>query len=616
MSRGGQNGSEEFLSDVLGRLPHAVVAFSSDGRCTFVNDAALRIFERTKEELLACSPTTLSSLIDRSSSKVEVRAFQEAMAQHAPLSSAQLVIARRSGALPVRLDITPLKDGGLVITAAELPEAPSREEIYERTVREFLEHTPDPAVVHRAGMVLYVNPAALRTLGYTLEEMRGRSVLEFVHPDDRAAVVARVQAMVQRGEAAPFLEERFLRRDGSIMHVIVAALPMPYGGEQAIVALGRDITDLKRAEAEREELIRTAQQRAAELQVVLDNMVDGVILCDAQLKVLLANEAMRRLLGVEETHDFDVVEVLTRHPIRRPDRTPLGLEEMPLVRASRGEFVLYEDLVIQSPTGEREIWIRVSAAPVRDDAGRVVAAVAVARDVTDLIELDRLKDQFIRVAAHELKTPVTIVKGYVLTLLRSGAEVPAALRRTLDAIARGAERIDRIVSDLVDISQVDLQRLGLVRQPVDLAELVEAAVDRVSLATRTHRIRLVSTAPVVAYADRDRLEQVLTNLLTNAVRYSPEGGDVEVALTKVGETAEVSVRDRGVGIPREKQTRIFERFYRAHTDTAYDYGGLGVGLYIARAIIAAHGGRMWFESEEDLGSTFFFTLPLGTGGGP
>ena len=183
----------------------------------------------------------------------------------------------------------------------------------------------------------------------------------------------------------------------------------------------------------------------------------------------------------------------------------------------------------------------------------------------------------------------------------------------LEAIDRGAERINRVVDDLLDISQARLDTLHLSPVPVDLEELVRATVADVR-ASELHRmvVRRDGSAPLMVRADRARTRQALRNLLCNALKYSPAGGTVEVVLSAdraLGE-AEVSVRDYGVGIPAQRQGGIFRLFYRAHTDTPHDYGGMGVGLYMAKELIKRQGGRISFESREGEGSTFSFTLPL------
>ena len=229
---------------------------------------------------------------------------------------------------------------------------------------------------------------------------------------------------------------------------------------------------------------------------------------------------------------------------------------------------------------------------------------------TRIREVDKLKDEFISVAAHELKTPVTIMKGYAQALLRTTEDIPLPRCKMLDAINRGADRIDRIIVDLLDVSRLQLGHLELAKEGIDLPALVEDVRHRLASTTTEHHIRMVKAVPAVVQGDRDRLEQVLLNLIDNAIRYSPGGGEVDLEVAVRGDEAVVSVRDHGVGIPRAKQARIFERLYRAHTGTPYDYGGMGVGLYISREIITRHGGEMWFESEEGRGSVFQFSLPL------
>lgn len=180
----------------------------------------------------------------------------------------------------------------------------------------------------------------------------------------------------------------------------------------------------------------------------------------------------------------------------------------------------------------------------------------------------------------------------------------------MDFIDRGADRIARIIEDLLDISRLQMGPLELTSERIDLAELVAETVERAALQSPRHRVRVVASKPVTVRGDRECLKDVLSQLLENAIKYSPKGGDVDVALTVKGREAVVPVRDQGVSIPAGRRGRIFERFYRARTSTPYDYGGMGVGLHIAREIIRHHGGRMWFESQEGVESTFYFSLPL------
>jgi signal transduction histidine kinase len=179
----------------------------------------------------------------------------------------------------------------------------------------------------------------------------------------------------------------------------------------------------------------------------------------------------------------------------------------------------------------------------------------------------------------------------------------------LDAINRSADRIDRIMCELLEAQQIELGRFQVSIERVDVTDLVEEVVNRVGVASPNHRVRLHTTERLTVFGDPERLREVMRILLDNAVRYSPGGGDIDVSLRRAETGVEVAVRDHGVGIPRNRQGRIFHRFYRAHAGTPHDYGGTGLGLYVASTIIARHGGRIWFETEEGRGTTFSFRIP-------
>jgi two-component system sensor histidine kinase VicK len=388
------------------------------------------------------------------------------------------------------------------------------------------------------------------------------------------------------------------------------------GVNEMIDRLQASAERIRRYGADREQLLAVAARRAAELDAVLDNMVEGVFACDRRGGLTHTNAAGLRLLHLSPAvGDSRATAELVTSVLRplHPDGRPFSPAELPLVRALAGEVIVEEDEVLENPDSHRPVFLRSSAAPIRDASGGIAGAVAVARDVTEVVEFDRLKDEFIRVAAHELKTPVAILKGYALTLMRSDQTLSSRSRRRLEAIDRGAERINRIVEDLVDVSQAFLDRLHLSPAPVDLDELVRETVASVR-ASELHRVavRREDTGPLTVRADAGRTRQALGNLLNNAIKYSPAGGTIEVVLSidRAGGEAGASVRDHGVGIPAQRQGGIFRLFYRAHTDTPHDYGGMGVGLYMAQELIKRQGGRIWFESGEGEGSTFSFTLPL------
>lgn len=236
------------------------------------------------------------------------------------------------------------------------------------------------------------------------------------------------------------------------------------------------------------------------------------------------------------------------------------------------------------------------------------------RDRRRWVEQLREQDGFLAVASHELRSPLTVIRLQTQAILRSldGRSCDGErLGRRITAIERQTTHMTRLVHELLDLGRIDGGGLELVRQPIDLVGLAREVVAQLQATCSHHRLRLeCEAAEIVLSLDGARIEQVLWNLLHNAVKYSPDGGEVEVRLALTDSEAITSVRDEGMGIPVDEQERLFARFYRARNARADKILGLGVGLYISRQIVSCHGGRMWFESAVGQGSTFYFSLPL------
>lgn len=464
-----------------------------------------------------------------------------------------------------------------------------------------------------------VNSSYASDFNLSPDDFIGKTDFDF-YPHDLAEKYRNDDRRVMYSGITEELDESYMS-EGVMKTVHTLKTPVRDEKGQVVGILGIfwDITERKRAEEERESLLKEIQQlardarrRANELEITIGSIVDAVFVCDNEGRIVDVNKAGLLLLGMSEKPAalLPLVDRLRQLNLRHPNGKPITAEELAIMRALNGQVVPSFEEIATSPRTHRDIHLLTSAAPIQDQEGNILGAVEVISDISSMRELDKLKDEFIIVAAHELKTPVAIMKGYAQALLRSTAERSPQDRKMLDAINRGADRIDNIVKDLLDISRLYLGRLELQMERVDLSEITDEVVNRMASKTTKHHICLKNQEPAIIKGDRDRLEQVLTNLLDNAIRYSPGGGEIEVTVSMQNHEALVSVRDQGVGIPLEKQGRLFERFYRAHTNTAYDYGGMGVGLYLAREIVLRHGGRMWFESEEGKGSTFYFSIPL------
>lgn len=232
--------------------------------------------------------------------------------------------------------------------------------------------------------------------------------------------------------------------------------------------------------------------------------------------------------------------------------------------------------------------------------------VAVWRDISERRALEQLQREFLAMVTHDLKTPLTSIKGMAQLMQRHGAY----REQSLTNIVAQAERLERLVNDLLDVSRLETGRLELQCAAVDLVAVVRETAEAARALSPAHQILVEAPdRPLVGVYDRDRLGQILQNLLSNAVRYSPAGSAIRISVTDLGAAAQITVSDQGVGIPPEALARLFDRFYRVETASASQPQGLGLGLYITRGLVEAHGGRVWAESTAGQGSTFYVILP-------
>lgn len=256
-------------------------------------------------------------------------------------------------------------------------------------------------------------------------------------------------------------------------------------------------------------------------------------------------------------------------------------------------------------------WVSTSATVLRDKSGKPIRMLGATSDVTDRKELERKKDEFLAIASHELKTPVTSIKAYgqvLQKMLRREGNVKAATH--LEKMDAQIDKLTNLIGDLLDVTKIQSGKLQFNEEEFDFNLLVKEIVEEVQRTTEKHQIKAELVNLKFITGDKERIGQVLTNLLTNAIKYSPHSQKINVSSTADSNCVTLCVRDYGVGIPKENQTKVFEQFYRVSGPGKETFPGLGLGLYITSEIIKRQGGRVWVESEEGKGSTFCFTLPL------
>jgi len=392
---------------------------------------------------------------------------------------------------------------------------------------------------------------------------------------------------------------------------IVSAVRGRFSGvTQSLTVLIQDVTDQVNARREIEDLAQAMAERSARLDSILSSMTDGLWVYDATGKVVSVNEAAITMFGFGSR--TEAVEHGSFAPLnlRYPDGRPIPADELPHARALRGHTVPDYLAMGRHFITARDLDLSIAAAPIESNG--IVGAVLVIRDITALQELDRKKDEFLSVASHELRTPLTTIKGYTQLLAQTITELPSEERMTyLNAVLGEVDRMMGLISELLDVSRIETNRLQIDRQPVSWREFIERRANafRVQNPARTIRFSAEVTEATL-HVDPDRMRQVVDNLISNAIKYSGEGTEIELVTKIDDQDMLTAVIDHGIGIPTDEIPKLFERFHRARNVSSRYYGGLGLGLYIAKAIVEAHNGSIRVVSEEGRGATFTIRLPL------
>lgn len=352
-------------------------------------------------------------------------------------------------------------------------------------------------------------------------------------------------------------------------------------------------------------------QEQERLAAIFQHSAEGILTVDNALRIIDFNPAMERLTG---WHESEVLGRFYFEVLRPKDRmgNDLGLEDSPILQAFAGQPVINREMLISARDGQR-FNVAVTASCVRSSKGEPTNGILNVRDITRERQQEEQRSTFISVISHELQTPIAIIKGYASTLARSDAQAqlnPNALHRRLTAIEEEADRLNKLVGNLLYASRIQAGGLHMDIAPLDLANLITVVTQR--LLAKSPGVEVAVDIPPnlsTVMADRDRIEEVLQNLLDNAVKYSPRQRMISVACRATGDEVIVSISDTGMGIALREQEQIFDRFHRVGDAMTQVTPGAGLGLYICRAIVEAHGGHIWVESTLHQGSTFSFSLP-------
>ncbi|WP_158828497.1 PAS domain-containing sensor histidine kinase [Mucilaginibacter lacusdianchii] len=465
--------------------------------------------------------------------------------------------------------------------------------------------------------IIYCNKAFEELTGYRHDEIIGHNC-RFLQGDDRNQKQRQlIRDTIERGEHCS-LEIRNYRKDGTLFwnQLVISPVKDGDGNITHFVGVQNDVTRRREAEdalkEEKELLESRVASRTKELQEseeylgsIVETIRESLVVLDEQINVLSVNDHFCKFfkLDTKEVVGKQLYDISNR-AWDIPELRAVLEDILPHSNPFEGFEVEHEFPHI----GKRLLVLNARQIKLRGKfKNRVLLAM---EDFTDHRQVEQRKEDFISVASHEMKTPLTTIKGHLqlLTKRAEKAGVQADLK-SLAITAKSVERLDTLINDLLDVSKIQSGRMQFNFTEFDFMNVVNNSIESVRETMDTHQIVVTGAADKKVQGDFFRLEQVMINLLTNAIKYSPAAKEISVHLSVLAGFLKVAVKDTGVGIKREDHKKIFERFYRSD-GVQFSFQGLGIGLYISNQIIAEHNGTLWVESEEGQGSVFNFTIPF------
>ncbi|MBI2859387.1 MAG: PAS domain S-box protein [Chloroflexi bacterium] len=475
----------------------------------------------------------------------------------------------------------------------------------EEKYRLLVENAGEAVLIVQDGKVKYANPKALAMAGTPVEELAARPFVDIVHPEHRKSLSETLR-LVESGKALDRpIDFKIIDREGRVKWVEANYVRVEWGGKPAVLGLATDISTRRLAEEELRRSYRASEERYRDLVGRAGTAKEGIVLVQDSDSLeaghVFANKEWCRITGrgLDELYCQSFLDSF------HSDCRALMAGMVRLWLSGKDGPGLPQATVLNSDS--TKVQVEVTGSPTAYQ-GKPAAACYI-RDITERIESDQLKDEFIGMVSHEMKTPLTVIMGGLGTFLSEGERLSEEERMDLitDAAAE-AEELSRILENLLDLSRWQAKKLRIVPEQVDISAVAGKVLG--GLDTSGHKLALIipHDLPQIV-ADSLRVERVLYNLVHNAIKYSPQGTQVTVFARGNADSVTVGVRDQGAGMSEHDQAKLFAPFQRL--DMGPDRpGGTGIGLLVCRRLVEAHGGRIWVESEPGKGSTFFFTLPL------
>jgi len=425
------------------------------------------------------------------------------------------------------------------------------------------------SITDKHGNYVYLNPSFEKTLGYKIEKLLGTNLMNIVNSSDFSHL--------DDWRNMEDFQYRVKRIDGEWIWLESNRFKIKWQNRTFYVGIGRDVTEK-----------RIAREELQKLYSAVEQTLDGIFITTLNGQILYVNPAFEKITGYTEK------EVLGKNPNIINSGKHKKVFFTKLWKTINGGKT-FRGMVINKKKNGELFYTDHTITPVKDELGNITYFVGIWKDITSHIEEEKRKDEFISIASHELKM-----------FKDSGNK---DVNKYLDRMGYQVDKLTNLVRDLLDVSRLQTGKLELRKEKFDIGKLIKEIAENFDATDNTHKIFIEGKPKKMVKADRDRIEQVIINLISNAIKYSPDADRVEIEIKSEKNDIIISVKDFGVGIAQEYLNKIFGRFYRVYDTRDKTFPGLGMGLYISYEIVERHRGKMWVESKKDEGSIFYFSLP-------
>ena len=510
--------------------------------------------------------------------------------------------------IPVALTVSPIKDNkGTVVSISQIARDVSEQKLADtkEAMLAAIVNWSDDAIISKTldGIITSWNHAAYKMFGYTEAEIIGKHISVII-PQERIDEETMIIENIRKGLRVDHFETVRVRKDKKTVNISLTVSPIKDKRGNIIGAskVARDISDQK-----------VAEEKQSMLAAIVNSSDDAIISKTLDGIITSWNHAAYKMYGYTEA------EIIGKHISVIIPQERIDEETMIIENIRKGLSVDHFETV-RVRKDKKTVNISLTVSPIRDKSGNIIGASKVARDITEkaeaekqlllytekLQELNKYKDEFMAMASHELKTPLTIIKANLdVLLLIMEEDINSTFVRK---ILKQVNTLDKLINDLLDISKIQSGKLELEPEDFDINILLKEIISDIQLTTQIQIIFNENNCKLPVHADKQRIGLVITNILTNAIKYSPDSKEIFVDAFVSDHKITVRIKDTGIGIPQEDLTNIFSRFYRV-SGLGTKFSGSGIGLYISSEIINRHGGKIWAESEINKGSAFYFAIP-------